>query len=120
MKKSKEQFMEQYIYYVLEMQKATFKGDYRTNNKYARKSTKLNKEYENEDYFSEVLSELIDNENLEIALTAAADSLRRNINIDKAVKILEETSIREENNILGLTSGIVLKKWKEKGAEGLK
>ena len=120
MKKSKEQFMEQYIYYVLEMRKATSKGDYRTNNKYARKSIKLNERYENEDYFNEVLNELMDDNDLEIAFSAASDSLRKNVNIDKAVRILEEISNKKDAGIIGFSSGIALKKWREKGAEGLK
>ncbi len=129
MKKSKEQFMEQYIYYVLEMRKATSKGDYRTNNKYARKSIKLNERYENEDYFNEVLNELMDDNDLEIAFSAASDSLRKNVNIDKAIRKLEEISSKKDidnksdfnvNYYSAFRAEIVLNIWKEKGAEGLK
>ena len=120
MKKSKEQFMEQYIYYVLEMRKATFKGDYRTNNKYAKKINKLKAQYENEDYFANALSAMIDNDNLEIAMNAASDSLRNNVNIDKAIKRLEEISKKENSAEWGVfRAEIVLRIWREKGAEGL-
>ena len=129
MKKSKEQFMEQYIYYVLEMRKATSKGDYRTNNKYARKIKKLKTQYENEDYFNEVLNELMDDNDLEIAFSAASDSLRKNVNIDKAIRKLEEISSKKDidnksdfnvNYYSAFRAEIVLNIWKEKGAEGLK
>ena len=129
MKKSKEQFMEQYIYYVLEMRKATSKGDYRTNNKYARKIKKLKTQYENEDYFNEVLNELMDDNDLEIAFSAASDSLRKNVNIDKAIRKLEEISSKKDidnksdfnvNYYSAFRAEIVLNIWREKGAEGLK
>ena len=129
MKKSKESFIEQYIYYVLEMRKATSKGDYRTNNKYARKIKKLKTQYENEDYFNEVLNELMDDNDLEIAFSAASDSLRKNVNIDKAIRKLEEISSKKDienksnfnvNYYSAFRAEIVLNIWKEKGAEGLK
>lgn len=77
MKLSKENFIEQYIYCITEMQKAMLKNDYRTNNKYASKLTKLNEKYENADYYKKALSELMDSNNLKLASIAAADSLRR-------------------------------------------
>ena len=121
--------MEQYIYYVLEMRKATSKGDYRTNNKYARKIKKLKTQYENEDYFNEVLNELMDDNDLEIAFSAASDSLRKNVNIDKAIRKLEEISSKKDidnksdfnvNYYSAFRAEIVLNIWREKGAEGLK
>ncbi len=128
LKKSREIFIEQYIYYVLEMRKATFKGHYRTNNKYAKKIYKLKTQYENEEYFGEALSAMIDNDNLEIAMNAASDSLRKNVNIDKAIKKLEEISSKKdiENkanfnvNFSAYRAEIVLDIWREKGIEGLK
>ena len=120
MKKSKECFIKKYIYYAVKIQKAALKNDTITNNMYARKLNKLVIQYENEDYFSEALSELMDNDNLEIESDAASDSLRKNVNIDKAVRILEEISNKKDAGIIGFSSGIALKKWREKGAEGLK
>ena len=61
------------------MQKAMSKGDYRTNNRYVRKLNKLVKKYENEDYFIEALSKLMDNKNLEVASIAVTDSLKEEI-----------------------------------------
>ena len=63
---------------------------------------------------------LIDNDNLEIAMNAASNSLRKNINIDKAIKRLEEISKKENSAEWGVfRAEIVLRIWREKGAEGL-
>ena len=120
MKLSNENFIEQYIYCITEMQRAMLKDDYRTNNRYVLKLNKLIKKYENEDYYIEALSELIDNENLEVSSTASVESLRYNCNIDKAVRTLEKISSRKDTGIVGFAVGITLKRWKENGAEGIK
>ena len=61
MKLSKEQFIEQYIYYKKKMDKANKEDDFKTNNKYALKVNDIKKVYENESYFAESLNELMDN-----------------------------------------------------------
>lgn len=120
MKLSKEQFIEQYIYYVTEMQKAMEKDDYRTNNKYVKILNKIIKQSETEDYFVEALNELMDNRNLEVSSNAAVDCLRHNCYIERAVKVLEKISNKEDAGITGFSAGIALKTWKEKGADGIK
>ena len=120
MKLSKEQFIEQYIYYKKKMDKANKEDDFKTNNKYALKVNDIIKVYENESYFAEALNELMDNENYTIASNAASDSLRHNCNIEKAVITLEKISNKEDAGIIGFSAGIALKTWKEKGADGIK
>ena len=119
MKLSKEQFIEQYIYYKKKMDKANKEDDFKTNNKYALKVNDIIKVYENESYFAEALNELMDNENYTIASNAASDSLRHNCNIEKAVITLEKISNKEDAGIIGFSAGIALKTWKEKGAKGI-
>ena len=120
MKLSKEQFIEQYIYYKKKMDKANKEDDFKTNNKYALKVNDIIKVYENESYFAEAMNELMDNENYTIASNAASDSLRHNCNIEKAVITLEKISNKEDAGIIGFSAGIALKTWKEKGADGIK
>ena len=120
MKLSKEQFIEQYIYYVTEMQKAMEKDDYRANNRYVTILMKKIKKVETENYFIEALNELMDNCNIKVASAAAAESLRHNCNIDKAIKTLEDISNQKNAGIIGFSAGIALKTWREKGAEGIK
>lgn len=117
---SKEQFIEQYIYYKKKMDKATKKDDYKTNNKYALKVNDIIKVYENESYFAEALNELMDNENYTVASNAASDSLRHNCNIEKAIMTLEKISNKEDAGITGFSAGMALKIWREKGADGIK
>ena len=120
MKLSKEQFIEQYIYYITEMQKAMEKDDYRTNNKYVKILNNIIKKNESEDYFIEALNELMCNHNAEVSTNAAVDCLRHNCYIEKATEILKEISNKTDSGITGFGAGIALKIWKEKGAEGLK
>lgn len=117
MKLNKEDFIEQYIYYITEMQKAMSKNNYRTNNKYALKLNKLNEKYKNEDYYENALNELMDNNNFKISSNAAVESFRNNCNIDKAIKVLKEISNREDAGIEGIKAGMALKIWLEKGIE---
>ena len=119
MKLSKEQFIEQNIYYITEAQKAMEKDDYRTNNKYVTILMKEIKKVETENYFIEALNELMDNWNIKVTSAAAAESLRHNCNIDKAIKTLEDISNQKKSGIIGFSAGIALKTWKEKGAEGI-
>lgn len=120
MKLSKEQFIEQYIYYFTEMQKASLKDDNMSNNRYAKKLYRLKKENENEKYFIDALKELMNNESIEISSIAAVDCLRYSCNIENALKVLKEISNRQDSGIVGIKTGMVLKIWKEKGAEGIK
>lgn len=119
MKQSKEMFIEQYIDYSIKLEKSLFEKSSKMNRKYARKINKLIETNENEDYYIEALSELIDNDNLRISSGAAIDSLKHNCNIDKAVRRLEEISSREDTYVVGFAAGIILQRWREKGADGI-
>ena len=120
MKLEKTDFIEKYVQYCIEMEKAMKKYDYRTNNRYAKKFYNLKQKYKSENYYIEVLDELMENENLNVSSNAAVDSLRNNANIDKAVKILREISDKEKPGLNKLGAEIALEIWLNKGAEGLK
>lgn len=115
MKLDKKTFMDKYIYYTLKMEEAMSRNNYRINNFYVLKANKLIEKCENEKYYEEALNELMDNENLKISADAAADSLRRNCNIDKAVKKLKEISIREDAKLVAFSAGIALETWLKNG-----
>ncbi len=117
MKSNKNYFIEQYINYIINMQNAMLKNNYRTNNRYALKLNKLNDKYQNENYYIEALKELIDNNNIEVSFNASSDSLRHNCNIDKALKKIEEISNKQDIGIIRFEAEIALKIWKEKGIE---
>ena len=119
MKLEKTDFIEKYIQYCIEMEKAMKKNDYRTNNKYAKRLTKLNQECKNEEYYISALNDLIDNANLKVSAVASADSLRQNANIDKAIKKLEYISSRKDFGIISFGAQMTLEIWTKYGAKGL-
>ncbi len=114
MRLSKEIFGEQYINYIIQMQNAMLRDDYKTNNKYSKKLNKLNEKYQNEEYYKDVLNELMKNANLEISSCAAVDSLRHNYNIERAINTLKEISSSGDSGIIGFSAGVALEMWLKK------
>lgn len=114
MRLSREIFEEQYINYIMQMQNAMLRDDYKMSNQYSKKLNKLNEKYQNEEYYEDVLNELMKNANLEICSCAAVDSLRHNYNIESAINTLKEISSSADLGITGFSAGVALEMWLEK------
>jgi len=66
--------------------------EYITKDECIEKLNKLNEKYENQEYYGKLLNKIMEKDNLDIALRAAKDSLKHNLNIEKATKILNKSS----------------------------
>lgn len=112
---SKEDFLENYKNYLIEMKKAMSKNNYIINNIYAKKLNKLIEKYKKEAYYSEVLNELMDDNDLKISASAAVDSLRNKSNIEKAVGVLKKASEAKGEGLefISFSAEWALKLWKE-------
>lgn len=86
---NKEDFMDSYMFYS-KIIYGTLENEYITKDECVQKLNELNEKYEKQEYYGELLNKIMENDNLDIALRAAKDSLKHNINIEKATKILEE------------------------------
>ena len=113
MKLLKSIFVEKYIKYCKESLKAMEKGDSRTNNRYAKRLNRLEKQYENEEYYLEALNEIMDNEDLGVASFAASEFLKRNSNTEKAERVLKKV-MQETSGVTAFGAEMALKIWHER------
>ncbi len=88
---NEEDFVNSYIFYS-KILYDTQEDEYITKDECVRKLDKLNEKYKSQEYYEKLLNKIMDNDNLEIALRAAKDSLKYNLNIEKATKILNKSS----------------------------
>ena len=88
---NEEDFVNSYIFYS-KILYDTQEDEYITKDECVRKLDKLNEKYKSQEYYGKLLNKIMDNDNLEIALRAAKDSLKYNLNIEKATKILNKSS----------------------------
>lgn len=84
---NKEDFMDSYMFYS-KIIYGTLENEYITKDECVQKLNELNEKYEKQEYYGELLNKIMENDNLDIAARAAKDSLKHNINIEKATKIL--------------------------------
>lgn len=88
---SKEDFMDSYMFYS-KIIYGILENEYITKDECVQKLNELNEKYEKQEYYGELLNKIMEKDNLDIASRAAKDSLKHNINIEKATKILEKNS----------------------------
>lgn len=110
----KEAFIDRYIFYIAKSQYAMLEKDYINSDKYKQELKRIKKEYENEEYYKEALNELMKIDDFGTSLEAAKDCLKCNINMDKAIKTLENLSKREDLETIAFEARNLIKDWKEK------
>ena len=114
--KSINVFLEEYISAAITHGKATLEGDHKTANKQYSKLTKLYRTLENDESFAEAcLEKLFDHTNASIRIWTAAHALGLNINVDQAIRVLQEASKDRSLGILRLDAEMTLKEWQQKG-----
>ena len=111
-----KEVIRQYIESGLILRETTISGDYKTGNKEGNKIVKVFKILEkNLELAKCSLPELFDNENIVTRTKAAAHCLSLNINIEKAVEILEKAANDEKSGIFGFNAKMTLQAWREQG-----
>ena len=88
---NEEDFINSYIFYSKILYNIQ-EDEYITKDECVEKLNKLNEKYENQEYYGKLLNKIMEKDNLDIALRAAKDSLKHNLNIEKATKILNKSS----------------------------
>lgn len=109
---STESIIEQYIEAGIIMTEALPNGDYKKNNREAKKIKKIKTDYleNNLDLAKHVFSEVMKSENDKARSIAAADALRLNILIEQAIDVLEDVAKRSD--IIGFGAETSLKIWR--------
>ena len=111
-----QEVINQYIESGLVLRETTLSGDYKKGNKEGKKLVQVFKILETDlDLAEQTLPELLSNENVVTRTNAAVDCLSLNINIEKAVDVLEQASSDERNGIFGFNAEMTLKVWREQG-----
>jgi len=114
MKKNMTQqaLVEQYIEAGQIMAEALPNGDYKKNNREAKKLKKIKSDFleNNLDLAKQVFAEVMKSENDMARSIAAADALRLNILVEQAMSVLE--NIAERSDIIGFGAETSLKIWR--------
>ena len=110
----KEMFKQEYINYVNKSEELTMLGDYKQNNKVVKEMLKFLRKNKNEMFFEEALNELMDYDIPHIYMSVINTSLSYNVNIDKALSILERISKQENLGIYSQVAKINLNKYYSK------
>jgi len=107
-----QSLIEQYIEAGKIMEEALPNGDYKRNNKEAKKIQKIMNKYlkNNLELAKQVLSEVMKSEFDKARSIAAADALRLNILAEQAVVVLEEVAKRDD--IIGFGAETSLRIWR--------
>lgn len=94
------------------MTEALPNGDYKTNNREAKKLKKIKTDFleNNLDLAKQVFAEVMKSENDKARSIAAADALRLNILIEQAIDVLEDVAKRAD--IIGFGAETSLKIWR--------
>lgn len=111
---NKEIFKEEYINYVNKSEELTMLGDYKQNNKIVKEMLKFLGKNKNEIFFDEALNELMDYDLPHIYISAVNTSLAYNVNVDKALLILERVSKQDNLGIYSQIAKINLNKYYSK------
>lgn len=106
---TKEEFLEKYIEYANLSTDAMKHNNYRKNNILVDKIYKLVNKCESSIFFEDALNELMDNDDIEIKISAAYRSLKYNFNVERAKKILIDASKRDDIGISALHAKMNLK-----------
>ena len=94
------------------MFEALEKGDYKTNNLEGKKLLKIFKLFENDLIFaSDCISEMYNSGNVIVRTEAASYSLALGIDVNKAIKILNEISMDDSFGIYSLNAEMILRVW---------
>ena len=110
----KEEIISKYIKYGKIMYETTLDGNYRRGNRAGRKRDKLFKELsKNKVLAKEVFDELLENENVELRISIAAECLILKINEKRAEEVLKEIANSERYGIFSLNAEMTLKVWRE-------
>ncbi|KJS22039.1 MAG: hypothetical protein VR72_08135 [Clostridiaceae bacterium BRH_c20a] len=109
---SPQSLIEQYINAGIIMTEALPNGDYKTNNREAKKLKKIKTDFleNNLDLAKQVFAEVMKSENDKARSIAAADALRLNILIEQAIDVLEDVAKRAD--IIGFGAETSLKIWR--------
>lgn len=109
---SQQALVEQYIEAGQIMAEALPNGDYKKNNREAKKLKKIKSDFleNNLDLAKQVFAEVMKSENDMARSIAAADALRLNILIEQAMGVLEDVAKRRD--IIGFGAETSLKIWR--------
>jgi hypothetical protein len=107
-----QSLVEQYIEAGTIMAEALPNGDYKTNNREAKKLKKIKNDFleSNLDLAKYVFAEVMKSENDMARSIAAADALRLKILIEQAINVLEDVAKRSD--IIGFGAETSLKIWR--------
>lgn len=108
---NKEIFKQEYINYVNKSEELTVLGNYKQNNKVVKEMLKFLRKNKNEIFFDEALNELMNHDMPHIYMSAVNTSLSYNVNVDKAISILEKVSKQENLGIYSQIAKINLNKY---------
>jgi hypothetical protein len=107
---SQQALIEQYIEAGKIMEEALSNGDYKKNNRGAKKLKKIKSNLENNlDLAEQVFAEVMKSENDMARSIAAADALRLNILVEQAIDALKDVAKRSD--IIGFGAETSLKIW---------
>ena len=96
------------------MYETTLDGNYRRGNRAGRKRDKLFKELSKDKVLAkEIFDELLENENVELRISIAAECLILKINEKRAEEVLKEIANSEKYGIFSLNARMTLKVWRE-------
>ena len=91
-------------------------GDYKTSNKEQPKLLKIFKYFEkNVEFAMECIKELLCDESVVVSTKAAAYCLALNENVDEALTVLLDNSMKKETGIFRFNAEMTLKVWKSQG-----
>lgn len=109
-----QQIIDEYTKYSNTQGQCLLDGNYKINNKMAKKLNVLFKEFQRDPELAKTaLKELLVSDCIRTRTNAAADCLRLNIFQDEALRVLRRASKRKD--ILGFGPEMALEIWKEKG-----
>ena len=115
-KKTANEIIKLYVEYATIEGKSKLEGDYKIGNKMV---TKLNKIYEqlksDPNLALDVLNAVLDSDSVRARGLAACDALRLNINIERAIVVLQQISKMKDIGILSYSAEMALQIWTEKG-----
>jgi uncharacterized protein YlxP (DUF503 family) len=103
------EFISEYVKYIESANDAMSKNDYRKNNRIVDKFIKFIKQNSSKEFFKTALEGLMNFKNFNVHISAATNSLKYNVNIDKAKKILKDSSKRKDIGISALNAEMALK-----------
>ena len=115
-KYDKESILNQYETSGKIIYQATLNGDYKANNREAKKLIKIFKIFEQDRELAwACISKMFKSENVVVRTEAAAYCLALNMNTDMAQEVLIQIRDNRENGIFGLNAEMTLDVWNEQG-----